>query len=318
MKIKKWFLDVLKGASLGLGMIPGVSAGTMALIVGFYERLINGIADLSKNFKKNFLDLLPLGIGAAISIIAIAVGVQYGFNYAPVAIVSLFAGLILGFMPLLHHEVKDQKITAKPICLSAVSFVIAAAIGVLSAIAKIYWNFNLESAFLAGEWWIYILIVIAGFVAAAACIVPGISGAMILFILGLYNPVLGIFMGENSMFHNQARLGSGLGAIACLLLGILLGFVSMSKLMKGLLAKHHDATFNVVIGFVYGSVVSMFVNQALVNETTKTFVYASTPIWEWVIAPILLLLSFGVCFYFSRSYLNKTSKNCNISNTELK
>ena len=46
MKIKNWFLDVLKGGSLGLGMIPGVSAGTMALIVGIYDRLIGGIANL--------------------------------------------------------------------------------------------------------------------------------------------------------------------------------------------------------------------------------------------------------------------------------
>ena len=75
MKIKNWFLDVLKGGSLGLGMIPGVSAGTMALIVGIYDRLIGGIANLRKEFKKSLISLIPIGIG--LTIFAVIGGVAF-------------------------------------------------------------------------------------------------------------------------------------------------------------------------------------------------------------------------------------------------
>ncbi len=314
MKFKKWILDVLKGASLGMGMIPGVSAGTMGLIVGIYERLINGIASLFKDFKKSFISLLPLGIGAVISALAITIGVRYGFHYAPVAIVSLFAGVILGFMPLITNQVKNQKKTAKPIFIIILSGLFAASIGILSAISKIYWNFDLNSSFVNGDWWIYLLVFVAGFIAAAACIVPGISGSMILFIFGLYNPILNVFIGDDSMFHNHERLASGIGVFFSLLVGIVMGFVLTSKAMKSLLSKHHEVTFDIVIGFVLGSIVSMYVNQEMViNEDGKLFVYETTQVWEWVIAPVLLMLAFAGCYFLSKKLLNKQTLADNIS-----
>ena len=317
MKFKKWILDVLKGASLGMGMIPGVSAGTMGLIVGIYERLINGIASLFKSFKKSFVSLLPLGIGAIISALAITIGVRYGFHYAPVAIVSLFAGVILGFMPLITNQVKNQKKTAKPILIIILSGLFAALIGVLSALSKIYWNFDLNSSFINGDWWIYIVVFVAGFIAAAACIVPGISGSMILFIFGLYNPILNVFIGDDSMFHRHERLASGIGVFFSLLVGIIMGFVLTSKAMKSLLSKHHETTFDVVIGFVLGSIVSMYVNQEMViNEGGRLFVYETTEIWEWVVAPILLIIAFMGCYFLSKKLLNKQALGDNIPGEE--
>lgn len=302
MNIKKWLLDVLKGASLGLGMIPGVSAGTMALITNIYDRLIDGIASLFKDFKKSFLSLLPLGIGAVISVVAVMIGVRYGFSYAPVAIVSLFAGVVLGFMPIITNQIKNQKKTAKSILIIAVSALFAAAIGILSALSKFYWNFDLDNSFVAGEWWVYIVVFVAGFIAAAACIIPGISGAMILFIFGLYNPILNVFMGDNSMFHNTDRIVSGIFILLSLIIGIVAGFVLTSKAMKSLLSKHHDGTFDVVVGFVFGSVVSMFVNQEMVvvSETGTHFVYETTQTWEWVLAAVLLLVAFLLCLLLTR------------------
>lgn len=311
MKIKKWLLDVLKGASLGLGMIPGVSAGTMALITGIYNRLIDGIASLFKDFKKSFLSLLPLGIGAVISVIAIMIGVRYGFSYAPVAIVSLFAGVILGFMPIITNQIKNQKKTAKPILIIVVSALFAAAIGILSALSKFYWNFDLDSSFVRGEWWVYIVVFAAGFIAAAACIIPGISGAMILFIFGLYNPILNVFMGDNSMFHNHDRITSGIFILLSLIIGIVAGFVLTSKAMKSLLSKHHDGTFDVVVGFVFGSVVSMFINQEMVvvNEAGTHFVYEKTQTWEWILAAVLLVAAFLLCFFLTRKLEKKKERN---------
>lgn len=296
MKIKNWFLDVLKGGSLGLGMIPGVSAGTMGLIVRIYDRLINGISNLRKDFKNSFISLLPLGIGAVLSAIICMVGVKVGLDYAPFAIISLFAGVIIGSLPVITKEIKHIKITAKPILIVLVGALFAAGIGVLSAIAKLNSWGNFEAAFINGDWWIYIGVFVAGFIAAMACIIPGISGAMLLFVAGLYDPVVNIYVGDNSILHNHDRLLSGAFLTISLLVGILAGFILTSKLMKSLLANHHDVTYLAVFGFIVGSIISMYVNQSMINESLA-WKYASVQPWEWIVG-VLLLIGAAVAFFF--------------------
>ena len=309
MKIKNWFLDVLKGGSLGLGMIPGVSAGTMALIVGIYNRLIGGIANLKKEFKKSFFS------GAVMAAVICMLGVNYGLDYAPFAIISLFAGLIIGSLPVITKEIKGVKISVKSVTIIAIGAVFAAGIGVLSAVAKLNNWGNFEAAFIAGEWWTYIGVFVAGFIAAMACIIPGISGAMLLFVAGLYDPCVHIFVGENSILHNSSRLVSGIFLTLSLLLGIVAGFILTSKLMKSLLAKHHDGTYLAVFGFILGSLVSMYVNQSMINDSL-VWKYTLVPVWEWVVG-IALLIGFAVLFFFlSKLALNKQANDSKKEETE--
>lgn len=308
MKFKKWLLDVLKGGSLGLGMIPGVSAGTMGLIAGIYDRLIDGISALRKEFKKSFVSLLPLGIGAVVSAIICMLGVRFGLDYAPFAIISLFAGLIIGSLPVITKELKGVKITAKPIFLVIIGALFAAGIGVLSAIAKLNNWGNFDAAFVAGEWWTYIGVFVAGFIAAMACIIPGISGAMILFVAGLYDPVLNIYIGENSILHNHARLVSGMFLTLSLLVGIVAGFILTSKLMKGLLAKFHDETYFAVFGFIVGSLVSMYLNQSMITNDTLVWKYSSVTTVEWIVGSLLLIGSAALFFFLSKKPLSLKEK----------
>jgi len=309
MKIKNFFFDIARGSSLGLGMIPGVSAGTIAVIVGFYDRLITGISELRRNFKQNFFSLLPLGIGAVVSAIIVMVLVHFGYALAPVAISAVFAGIIIGSFPLLWNEVKEQKKGIKAASLVIVGAVIASGIGVLSCVAKFYWNVDFSQSFATGEWWIYIAVFFAGFIAAAACIIPGISGAMILFTLGLYTPIINTYIGDQSLFYNHDRILSGAFMTLSLIIGILIGFIFISKVMKKLLSAHHDATFDVVIGFILGSLISMFANQEMItvsSEGVKAWVYETTPIYEWIIAPLLLILFALLFFFISRHSLVKS------------
>ena len=276
MKIKNWFLD-------------------------------GGIANLRKEFKKSLISLIPIGIGAVMSAIICMLGVNYGLDYAPFAIISLFAGLIIGSLPVITKELKGVKITFKPILIIAIGAVFAAGIGILSAVAKLNKWGNFEAAFIAGEWWIYIGVFAAGFIAAMACIIPGISGAMLLFVAGLYDPCVHIYVGENSILHNSSRLVSGLFLTLSLLLGILAGFILTSKLMKNLLAKHHDATYLAVFGFILGSLVSMYVNQSMINDEL-VWKYTLVEPWEWVLG-FVLLIGFSVLFFFlSKVALKKQSE----------
>src|SRR5574344_205632 len=314
MKFKTWWKSFVKSCSMGLGMIPGVIAGTMAVLVGIYDDLLAAIASMRTHFKESWRTLFPMLTGLVLSSVAVLVAVHFGYTYAPFVISCLFAGLILGSYPLVTKELKNEKISAKGLCLVAAGFIVATGIGVLSYVSVKYWNFDLNSYFLAGTyWWVYVVVLVAGFISAVACVIPGISGAMILYIFGLYTPIVSIVISGtdssgnvvNSMFKDTSRLASGFGYLICLGVGILVGLAVVAKAMKKLLENKRVPTFQVVLGFIIGSVVSMFINQNIYNPTTKETIYQTTPIWGYVVGPVLFIFAFIGFYLISRNVVRK-------------
>ena len=309
MKLKNWFIDCAKGASLGIGLLPGVSAGTIGITVGIYDKLISGVNGLRKEFWKSILILLPIMLGWVIAGVALLYLEHLSWDKIPFIIVLTCAGFTVGGLPVILKEVKSHSLGIKDFALMAIGFVVATAIGVLSVLAKVYEWFDVEAAFLNPNEniWIYPLAVVIGMIAMGACIIPGISGAMILFIFGLYQPVLDLYMGDGSMLHDHSRLGTGLILTACLVVGIALGLILASKLMKGVIVKHHDGTFDVVLGFVLGSLVAMFLNNQIwpmyFNEDTNVW-------WQWLVG--------GACFLIFAAltlFLVKKAEKREIQNT---
>ena len=307
MTAKEWFSDFARGTSFGLGMIPGVSAGTMAIVVGIYEKLVGNISRLRKDFWNAAMTLIPICLGAVIAAIVLLIAVTYGYDYAPFAISCLFTGLLLGTLPIITREVSFKEMRTKDWLLLVGGFLLAALIGVFSLLSKIFWHFDLESYFVAGEWWIYPVVILVGFIAMAACIVPGISGAMILHIFGLYQPTMGIFIGDNSMFHNTDRIPSGIGITLCLLLGIFLGAIASSKVMNDLITRHRKVTFEAVLGFILGSIPAMYLNQGVVDlaDGGYTWLYEVTPGWEYGLGAALLVLAAVGFFFVSRLVIKR-------------
>ncbi|OPZ37359.1 MAG: hypothetical protein BWY98_00156 [Tenericutes bacterium ADurb.BinA155] len=303
MKAKDWFLDFGKGAALGTGILPGVSVGTVGIIVGIYDKLLNTINDLRKHFGKAFLTLLPIALGCII----VAVFLLWGYDkvkpYAGFEIVALFAGAILGGIPVILYELKKGKPTKGDILRVVIGFIVAAGIGVLSVIAKIYWGFDLSGAFLNPNqnWWVYPVTFIVGFVAAVACILPGISGSMVLFICGLYDPVVGLYIGADSMFKNHDRVLTGLILTLVLLVGVVIGLFVVSKAMTKLMEKHHQGTFTVVLGFVLGSIVSMFVNNQIWES------YGVLEWWHYLLGGIAFLVA-AVLLFFLITHAHKKAE----------
>lgn len=322
MKIKDFFIDMFKGTALGLGALPGVSAGTSGIIVDIYDKLITNIANLKKQFGKSFLALIPIGIGWVGATILLMWAQGKTWSYIPFIIVCVCAGFTIGGLPVILREFNGHKINKYDIIRMIIGFVVAAGIGVLSVLAYVYRWFDLSSAFLApnDNLYIYFVVFLVGLFAAIACLIPGISGTMIIFIFGIYYPLIGLYSGPNSMLRNHDRVGTGLILTAILLVGAIVGFLIVSKLMKTLLEKKKTQTYSAVLGFVIGSIVSMFVSNqiwGLYNPDFDKAPYVAEPAfkdiarapWQYAVGAVLLVVvAIGTYFIIKKFVFDKQKK----------
>ena len=304
MKNKSWIKDALGGVALGTGILPGVSVGTVGMIVNVYDKLLESISGLGKQFKKSVLMLLPIAVGCLISAFGLLLfWKKVAYPYFPFPIICALAGVVLGSLPICAGPLKGIKFDWKDILRMVGGFLIASSIGIfsfLSASGVISLQFDVAGAFKDPfhNIWVYAITLIVGFIAAVACLIPGISGSMVLFIFGLYTPVVGLLIStrdaegkviDPSIFHdmgNKAYFWGGALLILALLIGMLIGFILASKAMKSLIEKHSQGTFTMVIGFVLGSLVSMFVN----NDTYAIYTNPNLSVpWQYIVGGILFV-----------------------------
>lgn len=229
----------LKGCAMGMAdVVPGVSGGTIAFISGIYEELLGSIKSIDleaikllftgkfrtlwKKINGNFLFSLIAGIGVAI--LTMARVMTYMLENHPIITWSFFFGLIIASALMVAREVKHW--SAMPI----VTMVIGAALS--------YWITVVSPATTPNDWW---FVMLSGAIAICAMILPGISGAFILLLMGKY------------MFIMEAVTQINIGVLALFAVGAIVGIVSFSHVLSWLLAKWHDATVTMLMGFMIGS-----------------------------------------------------------------
>ena len=246
---------VIKGFFLGLAnIIPGVSGGTIAIVMGIYEKLLNVINNFFKDIKKNIMFLVPIGVGAVIAIISLGKVISYSLdNYALITIL-FFVGLILGGIPILYKEVKGKEKVSNGIFLF------------ISYILVIILSFGFTSnnqgvSFINMNVMDYIKIFLVGVVAAATMIIPGISGSMVLLLLGYYEPIVEVV----SNLTDFSDLWYNMSILIPLGLGVILGVWLVAKLITWLFEKFKTKTYFAIIGFVLASVVVMFGKNSNLN-----------------------------------------------------
>lgn len=233
--------NIYRGFLMGVSdLIPGVSGGTIAVLLGIYDRLIFAIsALLKKDCKKQFGFLIPLGIGMVTAIVSLSHIIKWLSNHYPYPLQFLFLGLIIGVLPNLFSQFNErQKFKANNIIILIISAIIVGASGTLIPIEiNIIQDRTLS---------IYALFFVSGFIASVAMILPGISGALILMIVGVYYTAIDAI---NNFY---------LDIIATIGVGIILGIVVMSKFINFLLTYYRTATFALIIGMVVGSIFIVF------------------------------------------------------------
>lgn len=316
MKLKNWFKTFLAGAAMGVASaIPGVSGGTIAVIVGIYKKLIDAINNLFKKFVPSFLTLLPIALGVISAMIPCVIIFDYALEGFVFGIVSLFAGLIIGSFPSLVKEVTDEKPKRKHIVVLVITTLIAVGIGVLSALTGDF--INLEGNFLNPDFWFYLLLIPVGILASISLIVPGISGSMLLLVLGFYKPLISLAkdLMSNIIHGNFANFWQPVGLLCCFGIGVVIGFFTVAKFMSYLLNKHHRITFYGIIGFVIGSTIALYFNHEIFSyyQIWGSGNYVFIPMWlEIVLGLVLAAIGFVLTFLIGK-YADKQKEKTAIT-----
>jgi putative membrane protein len=256
------FLNLyLKGFAMGFAaIIPGISGGTVAFILGIYDELIVAINSFLKSFKVSLLFLLPIGLGVLSAIVALTFPLGLAFEYAPLPTVSLFAGFILGGLPLLGKKAAMNRNTID-IVTFVVPALIAMSLGLFSVIGELDATSILESTDVAPK----LILILIGAIGVSAFIVPGISGSMLLLALGFYEPILNSLEGILESIPFVWNAGNDFLNFSFLGFGLLLGFVLISYFMGYLLKTYPQLVYIAVFGFVVGSLFSVYVNYEIMS-----------------------------------------------------
>ena len=273
----------VKGIIMGLAnVIPGVSGGTLALIMGVYEKMINAITTLFKKFKENVFFLLPLAIGMVAAIYGGSKVIPPCLEKFPLATVLFFVGLILGGMPMLYKKVNKH---LKNWTNYLVLIIVFAALLCYTFLVG-----NGGKADLTNLNFIdYIKLVLVGMVAAATMIIPGISGSMTLMVLGYYE---GIYETVGNI-TNFSEFGHNMAILIPFGIGVVIGIFLIAKAIEFLLAKFEVKTYFGIFGFIFASLIIMFVKN----------VFAFNLI-EFVIGLVLMVIGYFLS-YFIANYKKK-------------
>ena len=283
-KLIRFLLDILRGVAIGIAfIIPGFSGGSVAAILGVYERLVGAIADFFKHFKSSFLTLLPIVLGMLLGVAALILPIQWGLRNYPMPTVTLFVGLALGGLPSITPKLKGEP-PAKPTW----KHLFACALPLLAAGSLCFLPLGQEVDLFHLNFGGYLLLVLIGIVGSAALVVPGISGSMLLLIFGYYNPVVRLI--TENLLHGQ-QVGICILVLFCLAVGLVIGFFGISVLMKYLLKKFPRGTYFAILGFIIGSIPAVY---ASVYRETGSILFSNP--WYWVAAALMLLVGFALSF----------------------
>ena len=328
MKVKEWFRKLVAGLAIGAGAaIPGVSGAAIAVIFHVYEDIIGAVNNFRKRFGWAIKVLIPILLGILIAVCICIVVFSYAFEYLMFVLICVFAGFLIGSFPGITDEVKGEKITKKNALLIGAGALFVIILGVLNIIAGLN-HFSVGDLFQPQPvWWLYLLLIPVGAVAAVALTVPGLSGSLILLILGFYRPLVDNVKDWASEMLKQgdfSHTGALFGVLGCFAIGCLIGVVLVSKIMNILLRKCRKETFFVIIGFIAGSILVLFANSNIVDyyqtwanpaygEDPKVNIHPVLPMWLEIIIGVVVL---ALCAFLSYRLVVAQRKRAELENKE--
>ncbi len=245
--------NFLKGMVIGIAnIIPGVSGGTMMVSMGIYDKLIHCITHLFSDWKENLKFLIPIFVGAGAALVGLSFIIEPAFEYFPLQTNCLFIGLIVGGVPAIWNNLKetDGKVHIKighiiPFILFFAMVVGLAPIGEAEGAAA---DLSLSA-------WSVIKLFGVGVIASATMVIPGVSGSMILLLLGYYNPIIETIntLIKSLIAFDIAGIMYCCGIMIPAGLGIVIGIFAIAKLIEIILDKFPKYAYWGILGLIVAS-----------------------------------------------------------------
>ena len=236
-------LWIATGCVLGIAaIIPGLSIGTLAVVMGIYHKIIFTTTHLfsfslltkrklnKTNVKSDILFILSLSFGIGISVFILSNTISHLINKHPIAIYSLFTGLILASIPDILKEIKNTS------NLLGSTLIIALMFGIFLLTKDI-------SILISHNLYLYI---VSGFLACFFAALPGLSGSMALVLLGTYVDIL------KAIHHGNIEV------LVTFILGGILGLICVLKILQTLLKQNRSWLFSLILAFIVGSLPTVF------------------------------------------------------------
>lgn len=273
-------------------IIPGVSGGTMAISLGVYDDLIFSIANLLKDWKNSLRILAPIIIGLAGGIVAFSYLIELLLSQYTLPTALAFIGLILGGIPILWASLKESlrtkqtTLSFKHLLVFLVSFALVAGMALIQESDASLSSFDFTFSNV-------ILLFFIGVIASATMVIPGVSGSLVLMVLGFYYNILNTV----TDFANALRtldfngLLYGVGLLLPFGIGILLGIFFISKLVSYLFKNLPVMTYSAILGLVLASPLAILINTNALNSI------AGTNGGTFTIIGIVLLIGFAYVTY---------------------
>ena len=236
--MKDNLITAAKGAVIGGTMlIPGVSGGTMAIMLSIYDRLINAVSAFFQHKRQSILFLLCFCMGAGAGMLLIAKPLFALLDRFPLPAGYFFMGAVVGSIPMIWQKARAESFTWRdPVC-------VAAGIAMVYLMEWVPAPAETDAAGLAGN---PVYLIVAGLVAAVALVLPGISVSYLMLMMGLYDKLVEAI---NSFY---------LPFLIPLAVGLALGIISTAKLLDWLMTRHPRGTYLTILGFMLASVLSVF------------------------------------------------------------
>lgn len=247
--------NIIKGMMIGIANImPGVSGGTLAVSMGIYDKLIHCITHILSEFKESMKFLLPIFVGAGIALVALTFVIEALFQYYPIPTNLLFIGLIVGGLPPVVTKVKSHKLSFGHILAGLLFFALVVGMAMMGDNGNRQVTLNLGIVPM-------IKLVLVGIIAAATMIIPGVSGSMVLLILGYYQPIIQQITAFCTAVITLDMAGI-LHGIAILLpfgIGVLIGILGIAKIIEIIFEKYPVYAYCAIIGLIAASPIAILV-----------------------------------------------------------
>lgn len=259
---------VLQGIVVGIAnIIPGVSGGTMMVAMGLYDKLIHAITHLKSEFRQSMKLLLPIFIGAGLAIVLLSRLFEFLLENYPIPTNFAFCGLIAGSLPFIFKKVKGHSVTIGKMIPLLIFFAIVILMAVMGETGG-------KAADISFSFINIIKLLLVGIVAAATMVIPGVSGSMMLMLLGYYDTILKTINNfiDAALSFDIDGIFVQCGVLVPFGIGVVLGIFLIAKLIEFIFMKAEIHAYYAIIGLIVASPIAILLKVDWSSFSVMTLV----------------------------------------------